>query len=45
MELMGHLNPSTLHHYVKHHPAYYAQAFDAVAATLIPDTRTWRGAI
>lgn len=45
MELMGHLNPSTLHRYVKHSPAYYAQAIDAVVATLIPDTRRLRGAI
>jgi len=34
MDMMGHLNPSTLHHYVRHSRAYYERALNTVAATL-----------
>lgn len=45
MELMGHINPSTLHLYVKHSPAYYAQAIDDMVGALIPDPGRLQGAV
>ena len=36
MEMLGHLNPSTLHHYVHHPRAYHERVMDDVIATLIP---------
>ena len=36
MDLMGHMNPSTLHRYVKHSRAYYDQALDQIAGELVP---------
>jgi site-specific recombinase XerD len=34
MDMMGHLNPSTLHRYVRHSRAYYERALNTVATTL-----------
>lgn len=36
MEMLGHLSPSTLHHYVHHPRAYHERVMDDVIATLIP---------
>lgn len=36
MEMMGHLNPSTLYRYVKHNRSYYDQAIDNMVSDLIP---------
>lgn len=36
MDLMGHLNPSTLHRYVKHSRSYYEKAIEEIVASLIP---------
>lgn len=44
MDLMGHLNPSTLHRYVKHSRAYYDQAIEQLVGTLVPDPQNMRGA-
>lgn len=38
MDMMGHLNPSTLHRYVKHSRSYYDQAVDSIINELIPST-------
>ena len=35
MEMLGHLNPSTLHHYVKHTRAYYDQSLNRIAQHLM----------
>ncbi len=45
MDLMGHLNPSTLHRYVKHSRAYYEQAINDLVGTLVAETRATRGAV
>lgn len=36
MDLMGHLNPSTLHRYVKHSRSYYEKAIEEIVGFLIP---------
>lgn len=36
MDMMGHLNPSTLHRYVKHRRSYYDQAIDSIVNELVP---------
>jgi site-specific recombinase XerD len=38
MEMLGHLNPSTLHHYVKHTRAYYDQSLNRIAQNLMKQT-------
>jgi site-specific recombinase XerD len=35
MEMLGHLNPSTLHRYVKHSRAYYDQSLNHIAQQLM----------
>lgn len=37
MDLMGHLNPSTIHVYVKHSRSYYDKALDSIIDQLMPD--------
>jgi site-specific recombinase XerD len=36
MDMMGHLNPGTLHRYVKHSRSYYERAIDDVVSDLVP---------
>ncbi|MGC1951606.1 MAG: tyrosine-type recombinase/integrase [Gammaproteobacteria bacterium] len=36
MDLMGHINPSTLHRYVKHSRSYYERAIDDIVRDLVP---------
>jgi site-specific recombinase XerD len=36
MDMMGHLNPGTLHRYVKHSRSYYERAIDDVVRDLVP---------
>jgi site-specific recombinase XerD len=43
MDLMGHLNPSTLHRYVKHSRTYYDQAIDEIVGAMVTDTTEMRG--
>jgi site-specific recombinase XerD len=45
MEMMGHLNPSTLHRYVKHSRAYYDHAIDSIIKELIPQASQMKGAV
>jgi hypothetical protein len=44
MDLMGHLNPSTLHRYVKHSRAYYAQAIDDIVGAMVTEITDMQGA-
>jgi site-specific recombinase XerD len=44
MDLMGHLNPSTLHRYVKHSRAYYEQAVEEIVEAMVPGTSKEQGA-
>src|SRR5215469_3377992 len=43
MDLMGHLNPSTLHRYVKHSRAYYDQAIDDIVGAMVAEAPEMRG--
>jgi site-specific recombinase XerD len=43
MDLMGHLNPSTLHRYVKHSRAYYDQAIDTIVGEVVAEATEMRG--
>jgi site-specific recombinase XerD len=43
MDLMGHLNPSTLHRYVKHSRAYYDQALEEIVGTMVAEVTQMRG--
>ncbi len=36
MDMMGHLNPGTLHRYVRHSRAYYDQAMNAIVREFVP---------
>ncbi len=45
MDMMGHLNPSTLHRYVKHSRAYYDHAIDSIIKELIPEANQMKGAV
>lgn len=45
MDMMGHINPSTLHRYVKHSRSYYEQAIDDVVRGLVPDPAHTEGAV
>lgn len=38
MDMMGHLNPSTLHRYVKHSRSYYDKAIDSIVGELMANT-------
>ncbi len=44
MDLMGHLNPSTLHRYVKHSRAYYEQAVEDIVEAMVAETSQMQGA-
>jgi site-specific recombinase XerD len=44
MDLMGHLNPSTLHRYVKHSRAYYDQAIEDIVGAMVAEATDMRGA-
>lgn len=44
MDLMGHLNPSTLHRYVKHSRAYYEQAIEDIVGAMVAEATDMRGA-
>jgi hypothetical protein len=37
MDMMGHLNPGTLHRYVKHSRSYYDYAIDNIVRELLPE--------
>src|SRR5260221_375461 len=43
MDLMGHLNPSTLHRYVLHSRVYYDQAIEDMVETMVAKTNKIRG--
>ncbi len=44
MDLMGHLNPGTLHRYVKHSRAYYEQAVEDIVEAMLPSPSEMQGA-
>lgn len=44
MDLMGHLNPSTLHRYVKHSRAYYDQAIEDIVGAMVAEATDMQGA-
>jgi len=44
MDLLGHLNPSTLHRYVKHSRAYYDQATRDIVGAMVASATEMRGA-
>jgi len=44
MDLLGHMNPSTLHRYVKHSRSYYERAIDDIVRDLVPGTPETEGA-
>jgi integrase len=44
MDLMGHLNPNTLHRYVKHSRAYYDQATRDIVGALVAEATEMPGA-
>lgn len=43
MDFMGHLNPSTLHRYVKHSRAYYDQAIEELVKETMEETSEMKG--
>ena len=45
MDLMGHLNPSTLHRYVKHSRAYYDQAIEDIVEAMVAEVTEVRGVV
>ncbi len=45
MDLMGHLNPSTLHRYVKHSRAYYDQAINDIVTAMVAEATHMRGVV
>jgi site-specific recombinase XerD len=45
MDLLGHLNPSTLHRYVKHSRAYYDQAIEDIVGAMLAETTEMRGVV
>ncbi|HEY6406545.1 MAG TPA: tyrosine-type recombinase/integrase [Ktedonobacteraceae bacterium] len=45
MELLGHLNPSTLHRYVKHSRAYYDRAIEDIVGAMVIDAAQLRGVV
>jgi site-specific recombinase XerD len=44
MDMMGHLNPGTLHRYVKHSRSYYDHAIDSIVRELLPEASQMKGA-
>ncbi len=45
MDLLGHLNPSTLHRYVKHSRAYYDQAIEDIVEAMVAEVTQVRGVV
>jgi site-specific recombinase XerD len=45
MDLLGHLNPSTLHRYVKHSRTYYEQAIDEIVGAMVAETAEMQGVV
>jgi len=45
MDLLGHLNPSTLHRYVKHSRAYYDQAIEDIVDEMVSDVTQKQGVV
>jgi site-specific recombinase XerD len=45
MDLMGHLNPSTLHRYVLHSRAYYDQAIEDIVGAMVAEVTAMRGVV
>ncbi len=45
MDLMGHLNPSTLHRYVKHSRAYYDQAIEDIVGAMMEEATKIQGVV
>jgi hypothetical protein len=45
MDMMGHLNPSSLPRYVKHNRAYFEHAIDSIVKELIPEASQMKGAV
>ena len=45
MDLLGHLNPSTLQRYVKHSRTYYEQAIDEIMGAMVIDTTQMQGVV
>jgi site-specific recombinase XerD len=43
MDLLGHLSPSTLHHYVKYSRAYYDQAIGDIVDAMFPEDTNRQG--
>jgi site-specific recombinase XerD len=44
MDMMGHINPSTLHRYVKHSRSYYERSMDDIVRDLVPSKAAMEGA-
>jgi hypothetical protein len=45
MDLLGHLNPSTLHRYVKHSRAYYDQAIEEIVEIMMTEAVQMQGVV
>jgi site-specific recombinase XerD len=45
MDLLGHLNPSTLHRYVKHSRAYYEQAIEEIVGAMVAEATKMQGVV
>lgn len=45
MDLMGHLNPSTLHRYVKHSRVYYDKAIEEIVGAMVASATEMRGVV
>ncbi len=45
MDLLGHLNPSTLHRYVKHSRTYYEQAIDEIVGAMVAEATEMQGVV
>jgi site-specific recombinase XerD len=45
MDLLGHLNPSTLHRYVKHSRSYYDQAIEDIVGEMVTEVTRTQGVV
>ncbi len=45
MDLLGHLNPSTLHRYVKHSRTYYEQAIEDIVGAMVAEATEMQGVV
>jgi hypothetical protein len=45
MDLMGHLNPSTLHRYVLHSRAYYDHAIEDIVGAMVAEVIQMQGVV